>query len=33
MRTESNRAPDRRAHSARYAECANVVCFDLDSGQ
>jgi hypothetical protein len=28
---EQQRAPQqKRAHSARYAECANVVWFDLD---
>ena len=32
MRTKNSGVQDRRAHSARYPECANVVCFDLDSG-
>ena len=29
MRTKHRGVQDRRARSARYAECANVVCFDL----
>jgi hypothetical protein len=29
MRTKHNRVQGRRARSARYAECTNVVCFDL----
>ena len=31
MRTKHSRVQDRRAHSARYAESANVMWFDLDS--
>jgi len=29
MRTKHSGVQGRRAHSARYAECANVVRFDL----
>src|SRR5215510_6476309 len=28
---ENSGVQGRRAHSARYAECANVMCFDLGS--
>jgi hypothetical protein len=31
MRTKNSGVQDRSARSARYTECANVVCFDLDS--
>jgi len=30
MRTKNSGVQGRRARSARYAGCANVVCFDLD---
>ncbi len=29
MRTKNSGVQGRRARSARYAECVNVVCFDL----
>ena len=32
MRTKNNGVQDRRARSARYPECANVVYFDLGEG-
>ena len=32
LNCEASRLQDRRARSARYAECVNVVCFDLGGG-
>ena len=32
MRTKNSGVRDRRARSARYPECTNVVCFDLALG-
>ena len=33
MRTKNSGVQGRRARSARYTECANVVCFDLGAGR